>query len=68
MTNTIVKETGNHIRSTRRRGTVSEKSVYSVSCPICNKRMFDISESVPHPLTIRIKCSHCRRIIQVSTR
>jgi hypothetical protein len=68
MTSTIAKERRNPIHPTRRRDAATNDFIRSVSCPICNKRMFDITEQVPHPLTIRIKCSHCRRIIQISTR
>ena len=39
---------------------------YTASCSICGKRIFDISSIPTAPVLVRMKCPHCRRIINVS--
>jgi hypothetical protein len=38
---------------------------YMASCPVCQKRVFDISALPDKQLTVRLKCPHCRKIVQV---
>ena len=61
----LVQERRNLIWLTRRRDTVMDAFNYSAPCPLCSKRVLDITDPAPRPLTIRLKCPHCHRIIQI---
>jgi len=38
---------------------------YSMLCPVCQKRVFDISELSCNNSLIRLKCPHCRKIVVI---
>lgn len=42
----------------------SEELEYSVQCPICNGRIFDLSGLPQNLLRVRLKCPRCRRIVE----
>jgi hypothetical protein len=44
---------------------MEEPLEYSVLCPVCAKRAFDISELPPTTIMVRLKCPHCRKIVQI---
>jgi Zn finger protein HypA/HybF involved in hydrogenase expression len=47
-------------------GMVMEEPLeYTVSCPVCERRAFDISELPETPIKVRLKCPHCHKIVQV---
>lgn len=39
-----------------------------VNCPICRKRIFDISSTVEGDVLVEMKCQHCKNIIHVKHR
>jgi endogenous inhibitor of DNA gyrase (YacG/DUF329 family) len=47
---------------------MEEALAYSVACPVCEKRVFDISELPARPIRVRLKCPHCRKLVQVPVR
>ncbi|MDR1439325.1 MAG: hypothetical protein LBJ10_04805 [Clostridiales bacterium] len=47
---------------------MEEPLEYMVSCPVCDKRAFDISELPRAPISVRLKCPHCHKIVQVPVR
>ena len=38
---------------------------FTVSCPVCDKRAFDISETRGNIVKIRLKCPHCRKVVEM---
>jgi hypothetical protein len=38
---------------------------YKASCPICGKRVFDLSGLPATPVRVRLKCPHCRKIVRI---
>jgi hypothetical protein len=44
---------------------MEEALEYSVSCPLCDRRAFDISRLPQGGLEVRLKCPHCRKLIRV---
>jgi phage FluMu protein Com len=39
---------------------------YKIACPICSKRVLDVSEmSTSSIIKIRLKCPHCRTIVKI---
>ena len=34
-------------------------------CPVCEKRIFDLSGSPCNVIRIRLKCPHCRKIVVI---
>jgi len=39
---------------------------YMAACPVCEKRVLDISDPPDnHQTRIRLKCPHCRRIVKI---
>jgi endogenous inhibitor of DNA gyrase (YacG/DUF329 family) len=44
---------------------MEEPLEYSVACPVCEKRVFDISDIPATPIRVRLKCPHCHKIVQV---
>jgi endogenous inhibitor of DNA gyrase (YacG/DUF329 family) len=38
---------------------------YMASCPVCDKRVFDVSDIPGSHVRVRIKCPHCRRIVKI---
>jgi len=44
---------------------IADDFEYVASCPICEKRVLDISDVPKTPIRIRIKCPHCRKIIKI---
>lgn len=39
---------------------------YMAACPICEKRIFDVSKLTGSPVYVRLKCPHCRKIVRIS--
>ena len=39
--------------------------VYTVSCPVCKRRIFDLTNMPGKLLHVRLKCPHCRKIIKI---
>ena len=38
---------------------------YMASCPLCRRRVFDISDIPDDPVRVRLKCPHCRNIVKI---
>ena len=38
---------------------------YTASCPICAKRIFDSTDIPGNSVHVRLKCPHCKRIINI---
>jgi len=45
--------------------SMDEHSVYIVSCPVCEKRVFDVSELPEQMVKLRYKCPHCRSVVVI---
>lgn len=56
----------NDIHSTDVKGSSSKPLEFTIPCPICEKRAFDISELPQHAVFIRLKCPHCHNIVETS--
>ena len=39
---------------------------YMASCPVCKKRIFDVSDTTGTSVHVRLKCPHCRNIVKIS--
>jgi len=42
-----------------------ESFKHMTQCPICDKRIFDLSDRPDKPTQIRLKCPHCRKVIKI---
>ena len=38
---------------------------YMASCPICERRVFDVSNLPGDAVRVRLKCPHCRNIVRI---
>jgi len=38
---------------------------YMAPCPVCEKRVFDVSDPPDSPTRIRLKCPHCRKVVRI---
>jgi hypothetical protein len=38
---------------------------YTASCPICGKRVFDLTDLPGTTVQVRMKCPHCRKIVKI---
>lgn len=38
---------------------------YIAACPVCGKRIFDVSDIPGNPVRVRLKCPHCRKIVRI---
>jgi len=38
---------------------------YKAACPVCGKRVFDLSDLPSTPVRVRLKCPHCRKIVKI---
>ena len=38
---------------------------YMMPCPMCEKRVFDVSDPPDTPTRIRLKCPHCKKIVRI---
>ena len=37
----------------------------AVPCPVCGKRVFDVTGLPDEPVRVSIKCPHCRNIVDI---
>jgi len=44
---------------------VEEAFEYIASCPVCMRRVFDVSDIPGDPVQVRLKCPHCRNIVKI---
>ena len=45
---------------------VAEESFgYMASCPVCTRRVFDVSDIASDSVRVRLKCPHCRNIVKI---
>ena len=35
------------------------------TCPMCERRIFDVSDIPDDPVRVRLKCPHCRKIVKI---
>jgi hypothetical protein len=42
---------------------INEQPKYIILCPICKKRVIDVSELPERLIKLRYKCPHCRNIV-----
>ena len=38
---------------------------YMASCPLCERRVFDVSDIPGVPVHVRLKCPHCKNFVEV---
>ena len=38
---------------------------YTASCPMCNRRVFDTTNIPGNLIYVRLKCPHCRNIVNI---
>ena len=38
---------------------------YTISCPVCDKRVLDMSAIPDAHVIIRLKCPHCRKVVKI---
>jgi len=38
---------------------------YITPCPVCDKRIFDVTKLTEEPVNIRLKCPHCKKIVSI---
>lgn len=43
----------------------TKTTVRSMSCPRCQKRAFDVIGNAGQPMSIQLKCPHCKNIVTV---
>jgi len=55
------------IEETHARLMVDLKDLFThtASCPICRRRVFDVTNIPDIPVSVRIKCPHCRNIVGI---
>ena len=56
---------GLHAVNERRNKRLPDEFSYTASCPICEKRVFDVSDLPHKPVKVRLKCPHCRKIVDI---
>jgi hypothetical protein len=44
---------------------VKDKFGYTASCPLCKRRVLDISTMPDDSVYVRLKCPHCRQIVKI---
>ena len=44
---------------------MKDSSGYMTSCPMCEKRVFDVYDPLDKPTRIEIKCPRCRNIVDI---
>jgi len=44
---------------------MEDSFLYMAPCPVCEKRVFDISDPPDKLTLIRLKCPHCRNIVKI---
>jgi len=54
-----------HITNTKSRMLADDVFKYTASCPVCCKRVFDISDLIGVHVRVRLKCPHCRKIVEI---
>ena len=37
---------------------------YKIRCPVCEKRVLDVSELPLRAIRVRFKCPHCRKLVE----
>jgi len=53
-------------KGARSRVSTKDEFEYSAHCPVCDKRVLDITEHPNIPVRVRLKCPHCRVLIRIS--
>ncbi len=43
----------------------TKSTARSMSCPRCQKRAFDVTGNAGQPVSIQLKCPHCKNIVTV---
>jgi len=57
MNNSIVLEMNKRVND--------DEFEHKIACPICDKRVFDLTDFPTDNVSLRMKCPHCRKIIHV---
>lgn len=48
-----------------KKANTTKTTVRSMSCPCCQKRAFDVIGNAGQPMSIQLKCPHCKNIVTV---
>ena len=48
-----------------KKANANNTPVRSMSCPRCQKRAFDVIGNAGQPMSIQLKCPHCKNIVTV---
>jgi len=55
----------NRVLEIQKRVHNDDEFEYKIACPVCDKRVFDLTDFPTDNVSLRMKCPHCRKIIHV---